>query len=197
MRCFITEVGPRDGLQSVARVLPTGQKLDFVRRLVGAGVTSIDVAAFTRPLPQLSDSTEVVEALLRDPSMQHVALTGIVPNRKGLERVPVGLRSVSIWVHPSEAFSQRNLRTSVAKQLEECVQLAALIKAQNRLLRCYVSGVVCPVTREAVPVARIASLVAEFAALGADEVILADTVRCVRACVRVYIHVHVRVMFCW
>ena len=57
----IVEVGPRDGLQSESQILPTPAKVEFVRRLVGAGLKRIEVASFVNPkrVPQIDRKSVV------------------------------------------------------------------------------------------------------------------------------------------
>ncbi|MGE8635723.1 MAG: hydroxymethylglutaryl-CoA lyase, partial [Achromobacter piechaudii] len=57
---LISEVGPRDGLQSVAATMPTEDKLRWIDALVAAGVREIEVASFVpaRLLPQMADAAE-------------------------------------------------------------------------------------------------------------------------------------------
>ena len=64
-RIEIVEVGPRDGLQSESQVLTTGAKVEFIRRLVGAGLRRIEAASFVNPkrVPQMADAEEVLAAL--------------------------------------------------------------------------------------------------------------------------------------
>ena len=38
----IYEVGPRDGLQNEAGVVPTATKIEFIRRLVAAGLPMVE-----------------------------------------------------------------------------------------------------------------------------------------------------------
>ena len=61
---LISEVGPRDGLQSVARTMPTAHKLRWIDALHAAGLREIEVASFVpaRLLPQMADAADVVRA---------------------------------------------------------------------------------------------------------------------------------------
>ena len=56
-RAHVREVGLRDGLQSIAEILPTEQKLAWLDAEYGAGVREIEVSSFVPPklLPQLAD----------------------------------------------------------------------------------------------------------------------------------------------
>ena len=61
-RAIIREVGLRDGLQSIARTLPTAQKMEWIRAAYAAGLREIEVGSFVpaRLLPQLADTAELV-----------------------------------------------------------------------------------------------------------------------------------------
>ena len=81
----IIEVGPRDGLQSESQVLPTADKVEFVRRLERAGLRRIEVASFVNPkrVPQMADAEGVLAALVDAPKARYI---GLVLNRKGFDR---------------------------------------------------------------------------------------------------------------
>lgn len=59
---LISEVGPRDGLQSVKATMPTADKIAWIDALHAAGLREIEVCSFVpaRLLPQMADATEVV-----------------------------------------------------------------------------------------------------------------------------------------
>src|SRR5262245_46686616 len=85
-RIQIVEVGPRDGLQSESQVLPTATKVEFIRRLVGAGLSRVEVASFVNPkrVPQMADAEEVLATLA--PLTTRGRFIGLVLNRRGFER---------------------------------------------------------------------------------------------------------------
>ena len=45
----IVEVGPRDGLQSEPGVMPTATKVEFINRLIAAGLKRLEVTSFVHP----------------------------------------------------------------------------------------------------------------------------------------------------
>ena len=81
----VREVGLRDGLQSIARVLPTAQKLEWIRNAHAAGQREIEVGSFVpaRLLPQLADTAELVAFAKTLPGL---CVSVLVPNLKGAER---------------------------------------------------------------------------------------------------------------
>ena len=62
---LISEVSPRDGLQSVARTMPTARKLAWISALHAAALREIDVASFvpTRTLLQMADEVRRIVVL--------------------------------------------------------------------------------------------------------------------------------------
>ena len=62
MDVLISEVGPRDGLQSIAAIMPTDAKKTWIEGAVAAGITEIEVGSFVplKLLPQLADTAELV-----------------------------------------------------------------------------------------------------------------------------------------
>ena len=76
---LISEVGPRDGLQSIATTMPTAHKLRWVDALVAAGLREIEVGSFVpaKLLPQMADVAEVVRhAVARHP---HITVMALAP----------------------------------------------------------------------------------------------------------------------
>ena len=73
----VVEVGPRDGLQNEAALLPTEVKVEFVRRALAAGVRRIEVASFVHPrlVPQMADAEAVVAGVLDHGLPQDIART--------------------------------------------------------------------------------------------------------------------------
>ena len=124
---LVSEVGPRDGLQSIERVMPTEAKKRWIAAEAAAGVREIEVGSFVPPklLPQMADTAEVVAFAKTIPGLTVVAL---VPNAKGAERAAeAGVDSMSIPFSMSETHSIKNVRKDHAAMLEEiraCAEVA-------------------------------------------------------------------------
>lgn len=116
---LISEVGPRDGLQSIDRVMPTEDKKAWIAAEAAAGVREIEVGSFVPPtlLPQMADTAEVVAFARTIPGLNVVAL---VPNAKGAARaVEAGVHGMSIPFSMSETHSIKNVRKDHAAMLDE------------------------------------------------------------------------------
>lgn len=127
---LISEVGPRDGLQSVSRVMATAHKLGWLDALVASGLREIEVGSFVPPklLPQMADTAEVVRHALTHPSLTVMAL---VPNVRGAEAaLRAGVHKLTIPVSASAAHSMANVR----KTREDMVaEVRAIVQLKNQL----------------------------------------------------------------
>ena len=176
-RIEIVEVGPRDGLQSESRVLPTDAKVEFVRRLVASGLERIEVASFVNPkrVPQMADA----EAVLASLSSAGVRgrFIGLVLNRKGFERaLAAGCTEVGMAIAASESFSQRNQGCSVDEGLAAWLDIAKLARDAGIRAQLTISTAFgCPFEGE-MPAERVVSLAERAAAGTPDEIAVADTI---------------------
>ncbi len=174
---LISEVGPRDGLQSVKAVMPTANKLAWIDALVAAGLREIEVGSFVpaKLLPQMADTDLVVRHALTHAGVTVMAL---VPNARGAEAaLRAGVHKLTIPVSASEAHSLANVRKSRAEMIKEVHAIVRLrdeiapgVKIEVGLstaFGCTIQGEVKE--DDVVWVAR------EAVAAGANEVGLSDT----------------------
>ena len=116
---LISEVGPRDGLQSVKATMPTADKLRWIDALVAAGLREIEVASFVPPrlLPQMADAAEVVRQTVARHS--HVTVMALVPNLRGAEAaIAAGAHKLTLPVSASPAHSLANVRCTPDEMVE-------------------------------------------------------------------------------
>ena len=124
-RVVIREVGLRDGLQSIARVLPTAQKIEWIGDAYAAGQREIEVGSFVpaRLLPQLADTGELVAFAKTLPGL---TVSVLVPNLKGAQRaIECGAHVMLLPLSASHAHSLANLR----KTPDDVVREIAAIRA--------------------------------------------------------------------
>ncbi|AXB41466.1 hydroxymethylglutaryl-CoA lyase [Amycolatopsis albispora] len=125
---LVSEVGPRDGLQSVDRTMPTAVKQRWITALAGSGLREIEVGSFVSPkrLPQLADTADVVAHALTIPDLTVLAL---VPNLVGARNaVAAGTRALTMPLSASRAHSQNNIGMTPEQALEQ-VGLVCELKA--------------------------------------------------------------------
>ena len=172
----IVEMGPRDGLQNQARLIPLADKIRLVDMLSSTGFRRIEVASFVSPkwVPQMADSAAVLAGIARAKAVSYAALT---PNMKGYEAArAAGADEVAIFASASEGFSQANLNCSIMESIERFKPVCVAAKADSMKVRGYVSMVTdCPFEGPITPgaVARVAAYLRD---LGCYEVSLGDTI---------------------
>lgn len=172
----IFEVGPRDGLQNEARLIPAAEKIALVDCLSRAGFRRIECASFVSPkwVPQMATSGEVMAGITRAPGVSYAALT---PNMKGFEAaLAARVDEVAIFGSASEGFSRANINASIAESLERFRPVAEAAHAAGVPVRGYVSCVVeCPYDGAVAPeqVARVARALHH---MGCYEISLGDTI---------------------
>lgn len=126
---LVSEVGPRDGLQSIDAILPTEVKTAWIRAQADAGFREIEVGSFVpaKLLPQMADTADVVRDALGIPDLNVAVL---VPNLKGAEyAVASGADKLSIPFSVSETHSIKNVRRNHEQMFDEVKQIADLIAA--------------------------------------------------------------------
>ena len=175
---LISEVGPRDGLQSVQATMPTADKLRWIDALHAAGVREIEVASFVpaRLLPQMADAAEVVRHALTLPGLTVMAL---VPNLRGAEAaLAAGVHKLTVPVSASAAHSLANVRRTREDMVEEVRAIAALRRerAPQVQLEVGISTAFGCTLQGLVPEDEVIRLAVQCIAAGADEAGLSDTV---------------------
>lgn len=176
---LISEVGPRDGLQSISAVMPTEAKKAWIAAEAAAGVREIEVGSFVPAtlLPQLADTAEIVAFAKTIPGLTVAVL---VPNLRGAEAaIEAGADKITLPLSVSESHSMANLRRSHGQVLAEAAAIATLIAAQPRTKRPHFEGSLSTVfgctIEGAIPLRQILRLAEQLMAAGCDEVGLSDT----------------------
>lgn len=172
----IVEMGPRDGLQNEARLIPLAEKIALVDCLSRAGYRRIEVASFVSPkwVPQMADSAAVLAGIRRSAGVSYMALT---PNMRGYEAARAAKADeVAIFASASEGFSRANLNCSIEESLERFLPIAAAAKADGMKVRGYVSMVTdCPFDGPIAPEA-VARVALALRRMGCYEISLGDTI---------------------
>ena len=177
-RVALREVGLRDGLQSIARTLPTAQKIEWIRDAYDAGLREIEVGSFVPPklLPQLADTAELVTFAKTLPGL---VVSVLVPNLKGAERaMDSGADWMLLPLSASHAHSLANLRKTPDEVVAEIGAMVAARQARGSGIRIEVgmsTSLGCTIQGE-VAVDEVLRLLKAVLALGVDRVGLADTV---------------------
>ncbi|MEU0483640.1 hydroxymethylglutaryl-CoA lyase [Streptosporangium sp. NPDC006013] len=175
-RITIWEVGPRDGLQNEAAILPVEVKVELVERLVDAGHTVVETTSLVHPkwVPQLADAEEVLRRLKRRDGVRYPVL---VPNERGLDRaIGLGLTDVAVFASATESFARANLNRTVAQSLEMFAPVVARAREAGLGVRGYLSMCFGDPWEGEVPIPQVVAVATRLLALGCTELGLGDTI---------------------
>ena len=180
MQVLVSEVGPRDGLQSIKRAMPTAVKHRWIRALAEAGLRDIEVASFVPPklLPQMADAAEVVREAVKIPGVTVLAL---VPNLRGFQdAAAAGAPKITLTVSASEAHSLSNIRMTCGQAIESARRIVefrnSLPRDQQPLIEVGVSTAFGCTLQGAVDEDFAIAMAVRCAEAGADSVGLSDSV---------------------
>ena len=175
----VSEVGPRDGLQSISPIMATEDKKRWITALAAAGVPEIEVGSFVPAsvLPQLADTAELVSHAR---AIDGLAVAVLVPNLRGAENaLAVGPHKMTIPLSVSETHSLKNLKRTHEQVLAEVRGIRSAIDAQPQGQRPKLEGSLstafgCTLEGK-VPESKVLEMAEKLLAAGCDEVGLSDT----------------------
>jgi hydroxymethylglutaryl-CoA lyase len=174
---LISEVGPRDGLQSVKASMPTAHKLRWIDALVASGLREIEVGSFVpaKHLPQMADVADVVRHALQ---YTGVTVMALVPNQRGAQSaLAAGVHKLTIPVSASAAHSLANVRKTPDEMIEEVRAIVQLRDSTAPGVRVEVglSTAFGCTLQGAVPEDEVIRVASACIAAGVDELGLSDT----------------------
>ncbi len=172
---ILEEQGLRDGLQTLPMVVPTEKKLDWIARLVAAGLRRIQVASFVHPrlVPQMADAEALFAQLQK---REGVIYSALVLNQKGVERaLAAGVEHLAISLSASDTHSRKNTRMTLEEAKADFRENVRLARAAGVRVR---AGIQCAFGcryEGAIPAERVFDLIKHHLDAGADEIALADS----------------------
>ncbi|MFC3853188.1 hydroxymethylglutaryl-CoA lyase [Salinispirillum marinum] len=175
-RVRIAEMGPRDGLQNESMHLTVDDKVQLIDQLSQTGLNYIEAGSFVSPkwVPQMADSTAVLQQITRVPGITYSALT---PNIRGFQdALAAGADEVAVFGAASESFTQKNINCSIAESLARFESIMAAAQKAGIRVRGYVSTVVgCPYEGDIKP-EQVAWVAKALLDMGCYEISLGDTI---------------------
>lgn len=172
----IVEVGPRDGLQNDPVLMPTGVKIEFVERLIAAGVRRMEAASFVHPklVPAMADSDAVMAAVPRRDGVKYI---GLALNERGMRRaLDAKCDEVNFVMVASPGFGQRNQNATPEETADLFDRIAVLAHDDGVPVSVTISVAFGDPFDGEVPVERVAMLAGRAAKAGAIEIALGDTI---------------------
>ncbi|MFQ5330476.1 MAG: hydroxymethylglutaryl-CoA lyase [Thermodesulfobacteriota bacterium] len=174
-KVVLTEVGLRDGLQSVAKTVPVKVKVEAINQLVSAGLQQIQVTSFVHPkwVPQMADAEDVCANL---PEVDGVIFSGLVLNTRGVTRAAdVGLNRVDASISTSDTHSRKNANMSLDEALVHLGKMVKQARAVGLEVRGGLQSVWGCVYEGYPPDERISEMVAAVIDMGVVALSLADS----------------------
>lgn len=173
---IISEVAPRDGIQSITGALvSTEAKIALIQACYDAGLRRMEVGSFVSPkaIPQMAQTEVVLAACKNMPGLESTVL---VPNRRGFDSaIEHGADRLGFFMSATAGHNKANLNRTREESFEE---LAKLVKdtPKGTLIRFNLSCVFhCPFDG-IVPEAEVMPWIARIVALNPEmEIALADT----------------------
>jgi hydroxymethylglutaryl-CoA lyase len=172
----VHEVGPRDGLQNEAAIVPVEVKAEFVDRLADAGHKVIETTSFVHPrwVPQLADAEELLSRLHRRPGVRYPVL---VPNLRGLERaLEHGVDEIAVFASATETFAAKNLNRSLETQFDMFEPVVAGALEAGMRVRAYVSMCFGDPWEGDTPIPQVVAVGERLLGLGCYQLSLGDTI---------------------
>lgn len=172
----ITEVGPRDGLQNEKIIVPTADKLEFIKLLMDANINNIEATSFVSPkyIPQFSDANDIYPEL---PQKEGVRFFVLVPNMRGLQgALNAGAKNIVLFVAASETFNKNNINRITSEALIESEKVVKEAKKNGIFVRgCVVTAFYCPYEGK-INTAAANNITKHYMDFGCDEIGFGDTV---------------------
>ena len=179
----VSEVGLRDGLQSIQPIMGLEAKKAWITAEAEAGVREIEVGSFVsyKLLPQMADTAALIaHAKQIAKHIKGLTVAVLVPNLYGAKlAIEAGADKIGLPLSVSEEHSKRNVNRTHAQMLDEIRQIAECLADQPQATRpefdiglatafgCNISGAI-----EESLLVRLAESCIEA---GADTLCLSDT----------------------
>ncbi|MFJ7640231.1 hydroxymethylglutaryl-CoA lyase [Peribacillus sp. NPDC097225] len=172
---FISEVGPRDGLQNEKKILSTTKKVELINQLATTGVKKIECVSFVNPkiIKQMADAEEVMEQITR---VKEVLYGGLVLSQSGLDRsLKSNVDFLNVAIASSNTFNQKNSKRTVEESISELSRVIRTgVEAGIEMIGVIGTAFGCPYDG-VVPKERVISIAEKFLEAGCKEITLADT----------------------
>lgn len=172
---YISEVGPRDGLQNEKKILPTKTKVELINRLAATGIKKIECVSFVNPkiVKQMADAEEVMKLISRK---EDVSYGGLVLSQSGLERaLKSNIDFLNVAMASSDTFNQKNAKRTVD---ESVIELSNVIRtgvcSGIKMIGVIGTSFGCPYDGE-VSKEKVINIAENFLEAGCKEITLADT----------------------
>lgn len=173
---IINDVGPRDGLQSQAKILDVNDRVRLIRAIADSGINNIEVGAFVSPkaVPAMAATDEVLN---QTQDLNQVNQTVLIPNQRGYELAKAaGAKRVAMVLYATDGMSLKNVKMTAAESEANAKSICALAAQDGISVAVYIAvSFGCPFDGD-VELTHVGELVGRYFEYGVDEIVLADTI---------------------
>ena len=173
---IINDVGPRDGLQSQAKILDVNDRVRLIRAIADSGINNIEVGAFVSPkaVPAMAATDEVLN---QTQDLNQVNQTVLIPNQRGYELAKAaGAKRVAMVLYATDGMSLKNVKMTAAESEANAKSICALAAQDGISVAVYIAvSFGCPFDGDVEPT-HVGELVGRYFEYGVDEIVLADTI---------------------
>jgi len=176
-RVTIYEVGARDGLQNEKTLVPVEVKAEFIRRLLAAGLDTVETTSFVPPewVPQLADAAALLGLLGEAGRARNRPV--LVPNERGLDAaLAQGVRAVAVFGSATETFARKNLNRSLEESIAMFAPVVQRARGEGLWVRGYLSMCFGDPWEGDVPIGQVVDAASRIMDLGCDQLSLGDTI---------------------
>ena len=171
---IINEVGPRDGLQNINKVLSVDERLMLIRSLEETGIESIEIGSFVshKAVPAMTDTGELINKL-RNIDKYSV----LIPNKKGLDKAKIHrVKEICTVLCVTDSMNRKNINQTVNETLNDLKSILGDSSKNGIRTKCYVSVAFhCPYEGK-VDSTYVEDIVGQLLDYKVDEVVIADTI---------------------
>ncbi|WP_411358987.1 hydroxymethylglutaryl-CoA lyase [Pseudidiomarina salilacus] len=172
----INEVGPRDGLQSLGKVLTAEKRLQLIQGLVDCGLSAIEATSFVSPkaVPQMAGAAELYQQL---PDTDKVRYAALVPNVRGYtDAKAAGAHTVNVVLSVTDTMNRKNINMSLEQTAQVCAEIMQQAAADQLNGQAYLAvAFECPFEGTVDPQV-VTGFAQQMLEAGAKKIIIADTI---------------------
>ncbi|MCE5291063.1 MAG: hydroxymethylglutaryl-CoA lyase [Nocardiaceae bacterium] len=171
----LRDVTLRDGLQLTGKVMPTDIKVDVVRTLLRLGVPELEIGSMARPdlVPPMANSLDLVRELT--PEELSKCWLWVATPRHVEKAAEAGVRNFQYCFSASDSHNKANIgrptEASVAA-MPDAIEIAKSVGGKIQLTMA--TAFTCPFEGD-VPLERVIRIAADERTMGADDIVVADT----------------------
>ncbi len=177
-KVLIREVGLRDGLQLVKKILPTEKKIEWLNMQAFLNFKEIEVTSFVpeKIVPQFFDSEEILQAAK---SISGLTSSVLVPNFFGAKKAfELQAEKINCVISASESHNKANINKDIKSSITELSEIVSYNKSLENRSKIGVAistSFGCSIEGE-VSNQKVLHLVEKIIEIGVDEITIADTV---------------------